>query len=191
MRRTCPARLSRRLISARDSKPSDYPFCRAIQHRRRIKKKAASFMKSGLFRCGSPGGTRTPDQLVTSAPAFLPGLDYLIIRSRGRRALSRFIGWGPQPLVSARSCLPDSPSTGFAQDYHRGNGIPPLGFPEFTRFFIPPLGGKLQLGVDLPMTVGAKQFALLKLRPNFFPTSGITSTGNPEVLFGRSKMMEF
>ena len=32
------------------------------------------------LEAGSPGGTRTPDQLVTSALTFLPGLDYLITR---------------------------------------------------------------------------------------------------------------
>ena len=54
----------------------------------------------------------------------------------------------------------DSPSTGFAQDYHRGNGISSLGFPEFTRFFIPPLGGKLQLlqPTALPTELPGKLF---------------------------------
>ena len=45
---------------------------------------------------GSPGGTRTPDQVVTSALTFLPGLDYLITpplpEREGCRALLRFIG---------------------------------------------------------------------------------------------------
>jgi hypothetical protein len=69
-------------------------------------------------------------------------------------------------------------------------GVSSLGFPEFTRFFIPPRGGKLQLGMRFPMAICTKQFALLKLRPDSFPTSGITSGGNPEVFLGRCKMVD-
>lgn len=66
---------------------------------------------------------------------FRLGLDYLFTRlriRRGCRALLRLIGWVPQPLVSARSCLrcPEEkragPSAGFAQDYH-SNGMDPSG----------------------------------------------------------------
>ena len=100
------------------------------------------------FSTGSPGGTRTPDQLVTSTLTFLPGLDYLIARvsdrGHGRRALWRFIGWGPQPLVSARSCLLLPLRQASLRITIEENGISSLGFPEFTRFFIPPHGGKLQ-----------------------------------------------
>jgi len=63
----------------------------------------------------------------------------------GCRALWRFIGWGPQPLVSARSCLLIPLRQASLRITIEENGISSLGFPEFTRFFIPPRGGKLQL----------------------------------------------
>jgi hypothetical protein len=37
---------------------------------------------------GSPGRTRTANLLVTSAPGFLPGLDYLITRPPGGARVS-------------------------------------------------------------------------------------------------------
>ena len=62
------------------------------------------------YKIGSPGRTRTCDQSVTSFPAFLPGSDYLITRLtrqvRVSGACEVLLDWVPQPLVSARSCLP-------------------------------------------------------------------------------------
>ena len=62
------------------------------------------------LKIGSPGRTRTCDQSVTSFPAFLPGSDYLITRLthqvRVSGACEVLLDWVPQPLVSARSCLP-------------------------------------------------------------------------------------
>jgi len=49
----------------------------------------------------------------------------------------------------------------------------------------------LQLGVDFAMTIGAKQFTLLKLRPDLLPTSRITFCRNTEILFGRFKVVYF
>jgi hypothetical protein len=88
-----------------------------------------------FVKSGSPGGTRTPDQLVTSAPTFLPGLDYLIIRVKrmSGASLCTFLPTTtPLWQASLRITIEE-------------NGISSLGFPEFTRFFIPPHGGKLQL----------------------------------------------
>ncbi len=62
------------------------------------------------YKIGSPGRTRTCDQSVTSFPAFLPGSDYLITRLTNQVRVSGacevLLDWVPQPLVSARSCLP-------------------------------------------------------------------------------------
>jgi hypothetical protein len=69
-------------------------------------------------------------------------------------------------------------------------GQPCLGFPEFTRFFNPPHGEKLQLGMDFPMAIGTKEFALLKLRSNPLPTSSVTFVRNPEVFIRGFKMMD-
>ena len=65
---------------------------------------------TGGWKFGSSGRTRTCDQSVTSSPVFLLGSDYLITRltnqvrvSGACEVLSVRV---PQPLVSARSCLP-------------------------------------------------------------------------------------
>ena len=72
------------------------------------------------MKSGSPGGTRTPDQLVTSALTFLPGLDYLIIRVK-RMSGAVEVYWLGSSTSSLCTFLPThSPSAGFAQDYHRG-----------------------------------------------------------------------
>jgi hypothetical protein len=45
--------------------------------------KKGPIARSGPDLCiGSPGQTRTADQVVTSALIFLPGLDYLITRPK-------------------------------------------------------------------------------------------------------------
>jgi hypothetical protein len=99
-----------------------------------------------FVKSGSPGGTRTPDQLVTSAPTFLPGLDYLIIRVK-RMSGAIEVYWLGSSTSSLCTFLPTT--TPLWQASLRitieENGISSLGFPEFTRFFIPPHGGKLQL----------------------------------------------
>src|SRR3989304_3646500 len=84
------------------------------------KRKATSRVKSGLSEIWLPGRTRTPDQLVTSALTFLPGLDYLIIRIK-RMSGAVEVYWLGSSTSSLCTFLPThSPSAGFAQDYHRG-----------------------------------------------------------------------
>src|SRR2546425_4147198 len=77
---------------------------------------AMVFPPSAIVRCcvkklAPREGLEPPTKWLQVSLAFLPGLDYLFthlsaVEKDGCRALSRFIGRGPQPLVSARSCLP-------------------------------------------------------------------------------------
>ena len=110
----------------------------------------------------------------------------------GCRALSRFY-WLGSSTSSLCTFLPTTNPLWQAslRITIEENGISSLGFPEFTRFFIPPCDGKLQFCVGFPMTIGAEEFTLFKLCPNFFPTSGISSCGNAEVFFGRFEMVNF
>jgi hypothetical protein len=118
---------------------------------------------AALSQTNSSGRTRTCNPPVTSAPAFLPGLDYLITCSAPRRgkvsgAGEALLGRAPQPLVSARSCLRYGPSAGFAQG-HRSETFG-VGFLEFTRSFNHGFPWKLQflqpaaLPVELPRIIG-------------------------------------
>jgi len=88
---------------------------------------------------GSSGGTRTPNLVVTRAPEFLPGLDYLI-------ALPECRGWGagrfprgnPRSTSEALVSAP-SPAVATAGAWLRIAFLRNLrgeGFPEFTRFYI-------------------------------------------------------
>src|SRR5918992_1593076 len=100
-----------------------------------------------FVKSGSPGGTRTPDQLVTSAPAFLPGLDYLIIRHR-RMSGAIEVYWLGSSTSSLCTFLPTRiPLRQASLRITIEESLSSLGFPEFTRFFIPPRGGKLQLSL--------------------------------------------
>jgi len=101
------------------------------------------------LKCGSSGRTRTCNLVVTSAPKFLLGLDYLFTRFRilkgGCRALplrqpqSTSIGSSlctfPDRFCSTRAWLRVTVSR-FPRE---------AGFPEFTRFFNHDFSWKLHL----------------------------------------------
>jgi hypothetical protein len=108
---------------------------------------------------GSSGRTRTCNLVVTSAPEFLPGLDYLI-------ALPECRGWGagrfprgnPRSTSEALVSAP-SPAVGTAGAWLRIAFLRTRrreGFPEFTRFFNHDLSWKLRysqppaLPIELP-----------------------------------------
>ena len=89
---------------------------------------------------GSPGQTRTADQVVTSALAFLPGLDYLI--TRPQKIGLRMSGASPPSLARRvrAEALVSAPSLN--SHYFRAwlritilHWLWRAGFPEFTRFF--------------------------------------------------------
>jgi hypothetical protein len=67
----------------------------------------------------------------------------------------------PQPLVSARSCLPTTP---FSRLRSRlpcpSTSLRVLGFPEFTRFSILIFIRTLRFGVNFPVAIGTKKDAL-------------------------------
>ena len=142
------------------------------------KRKATSRMKSGLSGIWLPGRDSNPRPIGYKCPDISArlGLSHHppSIAEDGCRALVRFIGWGPQPLVSARSCLLIPLGQASLRITIEENGLSSLGFPEFTRFYNPPRGGKLQLGMDLAMAIGTKKLALIEFLPNFIPTSSVT-----------------
>jgi len=101
------------------------------------KKRPLFLRKAAFLSSGSPGRTRTSDQVVTGIPmiSHRPGLSHHPRPdSLGRQALVEFIGQASSFLVSAPSCLLICTcSAGLAQDYPIC--ITDVGFPEFTRCF--------------------------------------------------------
>src|SRR5581483_8029761 len=99
---------------------------------------------------GSPGRTRTCNLVVTRAPAFPRGLDYLIPvgarwAPRRGRALPPPGGRaarGPHRGTTSRSSLCTVPRAAPARGLRSGFPYPAgdVGFPEFARFSIPPFG---------------------------------------------------
>ncbi len=109
---------------------------------------------------GSPGRTRTANLVVTSAPEFLLGLDYLFTRPGcsgvGCRALPPDSVWS----TSRSSSLCTFPEPYWFRAWLRVTILRLLrraGFPEFTRFFNHDFSWKLQSGVNFTVTVRTKK----------------------------------
>ncbi len=102
----------------------------------------------------------------------------------------RFIGRGPQPLVSARSCLLIPIRQASLRVAIQVSGVSCLGFPEFTQFFNLPYGRKLQLGMDFSMAVGTEKLALSKLLSNPVPTPSVPLIRDPEIFFRGFEMKD-
>ncbi len=88
------------------------------------------------------------------------GADYLInFPEEVAGRLRGLIGLAPQPLVSARSCLPCAESTGLFSRLRSGlpsQLVAGVGFPEFTQFFNHSHLWKLQRSrMNLSMAIGA------------------------------------
>ena len=146
-------------------------------------------------KSGSSGRTRTYNLVVTIAPKFLLGLDYLITRFKNSKWGCRALPPGISRSTSFRSSLCTFPGT------YEGTRawlrvtifrrIRKEGFLEFTRFFNHDFSWKLQPGVNFSVTVRTKKYTFVQFLFNPAPTSGVSFIGNTEVFFRFHQVVKF
>jgi len=117
------------------------------------------------FLSGSSGRTRTCNLVVTRAPEFLPGLDYLFTLPEGSGMGCRALPPGDAWSTSRSSSLCTFPEHRRPRAWLRVTVLRfrrRAGFPEFTRFFNHDSSWKLQLGVNPVIATFTHKFTFLQ-----------------------------